>query len=515
MRRLLPLILLFALALPGPAAAAEDAETLCATPRRAVQTWIDNLQPDNLRPSLATMCFDWSGGPGSMQDRQNTAEELLAVLDGTGRFVAYDAIPADPEYTDEISGLARYTLFSSLPEVYVERGDGTWQLSATTVASTGELFRATYRIPLQRLAQRLPAPFRKPVLGVKTWQWLALVLLFFGSALLGRIVGFVMVGIQRKAISKFFEDWDKDFEKTVTRRAGLLIAAGAASLMLPNIGLPVRFNQFLFVIIKLFASVAAVLIGLAIVALVFDAWSRVAASTETKMDDQVIPLLRRAAEVLVFVMGGLFVLQNLDIDVGSLLAGLGLGGLAFALAAKDTLANVFGSLTIFSDRPFQIGDWVVIGEVEGTVEQVGFRSTRVRTFYNSLVSLPNQAVANGTVDNMGQRRYRRFKILLSLTYDTTPEQIKEFVGGVRASIEASPRTRKDYFEVHWNSMGASSLDILVYAFFEVDTWTEELEGRHELMAEWMHLAKRIGVEFAFPTQTVHLANAPPSQLRPT
>jgi MscS family membrane protein len=216
-----------------------------------------------------------------------------------------------------------------------------------------------------------------------------------------------------------------------------------------------------------------------------------------------VPLLRRVAGVLVWVVGLLFVLQNLNVDVGSLVAGLGIGGLAFALAAKDTLANVFGSLTIFGDRPFQIGDWVVIDNVEGTIEQVGFRSTRVRTFYDSLVSIPNSIVANATIDNMGERRYRRFKILLSLTYDATPAQVEAFVKGVQDSITAHPKTR-DYFEVHWNNMAASSLDILVYCFFEVTSWTEELEGRHQLMAEWMRVAEEAGVEYAFPTQTLHL-----------
>jgi len=508
MRRPALLIATFLLAVtlgPPPAAAEEDAETLCATPRRAVQTWVDNLQTNNLRPSLSILCFDWSRGPEGLEARHRVARELLAVLDGQGRFIVYEDIPADAEYEDEDSGQSRYQLFSALPELYVERADGQWRVSAATVAATDGLFRSTYRIPLQRIAQQLPEPMRGTVLGVKIWQWLALVLLIFGSVVLGRLAELLLVGIQRKAIRKFFEDWDSDFEKAVTRRAGLLVAAGAASLLLPNIGLPVRFNQFLFIVLKVLASVAAVLIGLAIVDLLFDAWKRVAAGTETKMDDQVIPLLRRTAEVLVWLIGSLFVLQNLDVDVGSLLAGLGLGGLAFALAAKDTLANVFGSLTIFTDRPFQIGDWVVIGGVEGSVEQVGFRSTRVRTFYNSLVSLPNQTVANATIDNMGQRQYRRFKTVLALTYDTTPEQMEEFVAGVRASIEANPRTRKDTFEVHWNSMGPSSLDVLVYAFFEVATWTEELQGRQELMAEWVRLARRIGVEFAFPTQTLHIA----------
>ena len=143
---------------------------------------------------------------------------------------------------------------------------------------------------------------------------------------------------------------------------------------------------------------------------------------------------------------------------------MGLGGLAFALAAKDTVANLFGSATIFASRPFQIGDWVYIDGTEGTVESVGFRSTRVRTFYNSLISVPNAKVVDSVVDNYGARQYRRVKAMLGLTYDTPPDKLEAFVVGVRELIANHPKTRKDLFEVHFYEFGPSSLNVLVYFF---------------------------------------------------
>ena len=509
MRTFAPLLICVgALLGTSPASAAEEAASLCSSPRLAIQTWIDHLQPGQERPNLAKLCFDWSRGPTAASERTRIARDLLAVLDGQGKYVSYAQIPATADHADPDSGLGRYTLFPTLPEVYVEAGgDGLWRVSPATVAATPQLFKSTYRIPLERVAQKLPASFREPVVGIAAWKWVALILLILGAAVIGRLFEIVFVGGLRKLIRRFFESWDAEFEKSLMRRLNLLVSAGIVAVLLPNLGLPVRLNLVLFVAVKLVASVAAVLIGMSLVDLLFDAWSRVSDRTETKMDDQLIPLLRRAADVLVWVVGALFVLQNLDVDVGSLLAGLGLGGLAFALAAKDTLANIFGSLTIFGDRPFQIGDWVVVGDVEGTVERVGFRSTRVRTFYDSLVSIPNSVVANATIDNMGQRRARRFKILLSLTYDSTPAQIEAFVAGIRATIDNNPKMREGY-EVHWNNMGPHSLDILVYCFFQVETWTEELAGRQELMMEWYRVAREAGVEFAFPTQTLHLLQEP-------
>jgi small-conductance mechanosensitive channel len=128
----------------------------------------------------------------------------------------------------------------------------------------------------------------------------------------------------------------------------------------------------------------------------------------------------------VIVAGALFSLQNFDVDVGSVLAGLGIGGLAVALAAKDTIANFFGSVMIFVDQPFQVGDAIVVKGVEGTVEEVGFRSTRIRTPHNSQVSVPNAAFTEVEIDNYGRRRFRRVAATLALTYDTTPEQVQAF-----------------------------------------------------------------------------------------
>ena len=153
--------------------------------------------------------------------------------------------------------------------------------------------------------------------------------------------------------------------------------------------------------------------------------------TALKFDDLLAPLLGKVIKVLLIIVGLISVAEILNLPLASLLAGLGIGGIAIAMAAKDTIANIFGSLTVVADRPFSIGDWVKIKDVEGTVEHLGFRSTRVRTFYNSLVSVPNSILLTASVDNMGERRYRRFNTMLSITYDTPVEKIEAFCAGIR------------------------------------------------------------------------------------
>jgi MscS family membrane protein len=163
---------------------------------------------------------------------------------------------------------------------------------------------------------------------------------------------------------------------------------------------------------------------------------------------------------------------------------------------------------ILFDRPFQVGDWIIVGVAEGTVEEIGFRSTRLRTFYNSVISIPNSELMNAKVDNMGRRQYRRLRTTLRLTYDTPPAKLKAFVDGIKEIILKHPQTRKDYFHVVFNDYGPSSLDVMLYMFFEVPDWTEELLAREQVLTDILTLAESIGVSFAFPTQTLHIESMP-------
>lgn len=238
--------------------------------------------------------------------------------------------------------------------------------------------------------------------------------------------------------------------------------------------------------------------------------------TDNTIDDLVAPLMTKSLKVFAIVFGALLTLQNLGINVLSLLAGLGLGGLALALAAKDTAANLFGSITIILDRPFKIGDWIRIGDFEGTVEEIGFRSTRIRTFYKSLVSVPNSFIASERVDNMGMRPFRRTSATLGLTYDTSPEKMELFCEGAKKIIQASAKTVDDPVYVFFSGYGNSALEVMLYFFHDVSSWAEELEERQNIYLQLLHLARELGVSFAFPTQTLHIESLPSteSQSRP-
>jgi MscS family membrane protein len=209
-------------------------------------------------------------------------------------------------------------------------------------------------------------------------------------------------------------------------------------------------------------------------------------------------------KLFVLTMGLIYAADALNIPIAPLLASLTVAGVGFSFAAKDTVENFFGSVAVILDRPFDIGDWVVIGETEGIIEQVGFRSTRIRTFYNSQVTVPNSNLVRASVDNYGRRRYRRWRTTLCLQYDTTPDQLISFTEGVRELIRLHPYTRKDYYQVWCNEFGESSLDVMLYMFFEVPDWNTELRERERLFLDIVRLANRLQVQFAFPTRTLHV-----------
>ena len=309
-----------------------------------------------------------------------------------------------------------------------------------------------------------------------------------------------------------FEEADQAFWHGERARLGRSLWALAVAITLllgfPALDFPQVAEDIVEQLASLLGAAALVMLGFRGVDIFTDVLARRAELTDSRFDDQLVPLANTGLKIVTLIIGMLFILGNLGVNVTSLVAGLGLGGLAVALAAQDTFRNLLGGVTIFADRPFQVGDWVVVGSIEGTVEHVGFRSSRVRTFYNSVVTVPNARIVDTHVDNMGLRQWRRYRTTLGLAYHTTPDQVQAFVEGVRAVIRANPGMRKDYYIVEFIDFGDSSLEILLYCFIDAPDWNAELRTRHVLNLDIMRLAEELGVEFAFPTQTLHVASMP-------
>lgn len=342
------------------------------------------------------------------------------------------------------------------------------------------------------------------LLTLAYWQWIALfVLILLGMAIDIAVRVQLRVVLQR-VTRRAGAETDKAHAGRVVRPLGLAAAAVFWLWLLPVLHLNDGAAQIVGVAVRLMVVLSSVWAAWGIVDSIAAVLMAKAEKTETKIDDVLVPLFRKTMKIFAVILGVVYGASAMNVEIAPLLAGLGIGGLAMGLAAKDTLENFFGSVAVVLDRPFHVGDWIVVDDTEGIVEEVGFRSTRVRTFYNSLVTVPNATLVRTAVDNYGARRYRRWKTYIGVQYDTPPDRMLAFVEGIREFVRHHPYTRKDYFQVYLNDFADSSLNILLYVFFEVPDWPTELRERERLFVDIVRLADQLGVSFAFPTQTIHL-----------
>lgn len=217
-----------------------------------------------------------------------------------------------------------------------------------------------------------------------------------------------------------------------------------------------------------------------------------------------LPWIKKTLVAVVGVFGALLIVQSLGYDVKTLLAGLGLGGLAFALAAQDTLANVFGSVVVATDQPFKIGEFVKIGGNLGLVEDIGLRSTRLRAPDKSLVVIPNKTVANEAITNLSRLTQRRFEQVIGLTYDAKPEQLEAIVAEVRRLILAEAEVDPASVMVFFRDFNASSLDLWIVYLTKTPDFAKAMHLKQRLNLAFMRAVDAQGLSFAFPTQTVVL-----------
>lgn len=475
-----------------------------ATPRSTVENFLEWQNPPAIDYTIAAEAFTVNPALSS-EERATLARQLKRVLDSRGLFVRLESIPDSANHRNPETELAEYTLFpKDLPAVYLVKSGDEWLFSSTTVNQIPQIYAETFSAALDQVVDRLPAVLRDQFLGVALWQYAGLALLLALGFFIRKLFAFTLNIVGKRVFSRLSWEWDKDQIHSLVRPVTFLLMVGFLLFFYPMLQLPVRFSFFVRIVLQLLAAASVIWLLFQIIDAFSRYLSRITAKTDSKLDDQLIPMLSKSLKAVVLLLGVLTVMQSYGYSVGSIIAGLGIGGLALALAAQNTLANFFGSVMIFLDKPFQVGDFIKVGDTMGSVQEVGFRSTRLRTPDDSVITVPNSQLADSRIDNLGLRNYRRIFMNLGLTYSTTPTQMQAFVEGVRAIIAANPHMRRDFYEVNFNAFGDYSLNVLVVCFLKVATINEEWRERHNFLMEILRLAERIGVEFAFPTQTLHI-----------
>ena len=346
-------------------------------------------------------------------------------------------------------------------------------------------------------------------------QWLSLFAIIFAASVTGKVARIYGRHFIKKFISKNNLDLSEKKRERLTYPISLTTTAAALLILLPLLDESNNVIPWLLRLSQVALSLGITLLGYHCVDFACLCLEKKARESENKFDDILVPLLRKSAKSFVIFVGAISIGNAMTLDMKGLIAGLGIGGLALALAAKDTISNLFGSLTVILDHPFRIGDWIVVNEkIEGVVEEVGLRSCRIRTFYDSIVTIPNGELTNAHIDNYGARHYRRLSTIIAIEYGTPPEKIEAFCEGIRQLILGHPHTRKEKYQVWLNKMGDSALEIMLYVFWRVPNWSKELEERHRLLMDIIRLGESLEINFAFPTHTIHNIPGTPPRYTP-
>jgi len=490
-------------------------------PRQTIATYLHAMndfkrgQTKQIEKAIATFDLSEVNGLVRQERGKNLAWMLLDILDRS-KIIQLSTI------TDRQQGLPYVLETYKNGEIRLARQeDGRWLFDIDTIRLIPLILEEVSdkkRLTIEkdkgnkqsrpfylRIREQLPAGLRHKTLVLENWQWFGV----FIFVVLGVLADFIM-SLVFKLLLRYWKSKKfmyRHLSDDSLRPFGLMAMALIWLVGIRLMGFSEQIMLILLIAVKFLVALSTVWTVYRLVDLVAIWVLEKAHSTENKLDDMLAPLVPKTLKIFVTIMGIIFVAENLNINISSLLAGLGIGGLAFALAAKDMVQNIFGSITVLLDQTFTAGDWIKVGDVEGSVEQIGFRSTKVRTFYNSLITMPNSVFITAEVDNMGERRYRRYSTRFSLTYDTPPDKIEAFCEGIREIVRLHPYMRKDYYHVYLNDFSATSLDVLVYVFWETPDWSTELRERHRFLLDCLRLAQNLGVEYAFPTQTLHLKKA--------
>jgi MscS family membrane protein len=231
--------------------------------------------------------------------------------------------------------------------------------------------------------------------------------------------------------------------------------------------------------------------------------------TGLTLDEKMLPFMRTAIKLIIIALAIVAVMQEWGYNVSGLVAGLGLGGLAFSLAAQDTVANLFGFSTIVGDRPFTVGDFVVTSDVTGIVETVGLRSTRIRRLDQALVTVPNNVLANSVVTNWSGLSKRWIQFTFGVTYATTADQMESLIQRVEAMLRQREHVDPETIQVVFTEFGSSSLDVLVRCYVDLADWYPWMKEVEAVNLAVMRIVADMGLSMAFPSQSVYIESVPP------
>lgn len=489
-----------------------------ATPRKTFSTLIDAIRRDDGK--LARSTLDLMPVPLPLRETEGTRRARLLgfVIDRT-KPLALDEIPSKadaPSFT--FASYRDPVTKQPLGAIVLERqSTGAWKFTADTVNAIPAIYATLENAPSkarlgfdekdledphEAIRSKVPLEWRHGVLGLEVWQWGSIIALLGISLLIVPVVRLFVGRAVRLRVPFIRENVTKESERGLKTSVVVLVLATVWRSTFPLLALPLVLEAGTIFVLRIMGGLALAWLLMALFDAILDVFGHVGEGFGHRTEHILIPVVRKFGKTIILFATALFVASALDLNLAGVVAGLGIGGLVLALAAKDSVENLFGSLTILFDMPFGVGDWVKVGSVDGTVEQINLRSTRIRTGEDSVITLPNSNLIKASVENLGQRRFRRLSATLGLDYGTSPDKIDAFCQALRDLIANHPKTKPGVAQASLHEYTPESMKIRVFTYFDTRNYDEELQLRHELLLEIMRIADRLGIRFAHPAQTL-------------
>lgn len=504
---LLPLTSASAQALPGQEDAAKEEQLAQDSPRAALGQFLDLCRANRYADAARFLDVPTAERARAPQ----LAERLKAVLD---RHVWIDLSSVSPlsggnaedELPAGVDELARIPSPSGKPEpvrlVRSHLGEAGWVFSRATVGRIDSWYEhLEHRWLLEHLP---PALLRVGPYEILYWQWLVLPFLLILARLIGGLLARASRHVLARIAGRTTTRWDDEMLARIGGPLGVAWTLATAYVLLSLLGLYQPAEDLthrwlrggLFVV---FFWMLARMVDVARQVIAASSWAQSHTASRS-----LLPLGARVGKVVVLAIAVVALLSELGYPVASLVAGLGIGGLAVALAAQRTVENLFGAFSLGADQPFREGDFVRIEDFVGTVEAIGLRSTRIRTLDRTLISIPNGKLADMRLESFSERDRIRLACKLGLVYETDEAQMREILTELEKALRAHPKIWPDAVVVRFMEFGDSSLNIEVMAWFQTSDWGEFQLIRQELLLQFMRIVGKAGSSFAFPTRTLHL-----------
>jgi MscS family membrane protein len=349
---------------------------------------------------------------------------------------------------------------------------------------------------------------------VATAPWTITVVAVVVAFLIGRVIVQVARPLLGRFAGRTAADWDDRLVELMASPLSLVLALQALRIASPWLPLDARALGTLAGAIAIVTTLAVLWTAFRSIDLARSVLERRSWAIDRPSSRSLLSIGGRLAKVSVLVISGIVALAQLGVSVASLITGLGIGGLAVALGAQKTLENLFGTLSIGVDQPMREGDFVKLYDFVGTVEQIGLRSTRIRTLDRTIITVPNGELANQRIESFTVRDRMRLAITIGLVHGTTSQQMRAILAEFEAILRRQPKVVADSVSVRFKDLAASSLDVEIGALFQTTDGAEFPLIRQELLLAFMAAIEQHGSALAFPTRTIHVATPPGAGLPP-